>query len=516
MIKNIVLLTFILISAKSFSCEFDTPKDYALFTSLESNQTHAFDHEKTLYELPIFRAFNCQKVALKNQFIMIGIGPELNEFDDQVQSFSFSDEIYPSKCSIKNAPFAVMSFDEKLKIFKSKKDYINNCLEIIIEDEGRMPLKITEEQPGCKVNKVTNHKAIYQGGFCFVKPTITSSYLVKVKVKKECQTRDGLKALKLNPTDIKSIINFYSAGDETGSSGQLQALNTTNMRLITNTDASVIKSSDSYGEINPQFPADYINPNIYMAETKIQEYGPNFKFETPILVDNRCKETCLEGLCYSPCQYAQPAVFEAQLFSVSKRKESFLTSWYDGGVAQPNYQGFINGTGFLIPKTYLEDGKVYKLVLNFNDPKFDFEKFKDRIVRKFGEMRQHLPQMNRNGISDIPEINEIISLAQIPSIRDIYGINFAEGLEGLTKSLELLRSYLGYKMWPPYYDQTCSADMTKCMSSSMKNLEIIYTFKLNIINDTPSITTINMERKSKLEADYINTKLPKLECGYKK
>lgn len=512
---KILLLVLLTFSIKSFACEFDNPKTFSLFTSLETESTHAFDENKTLYDIPFFRAFNCKKLALKNQYLMIGQGPEVTEFDDQVTSFSFSDEFYPSQCKIENSPFKVLDFDTKLKTFKERKKYLNNCLEIYIEDEGRMPLRIKENQVGCKVTKLTTHKALVQGGFCFVKPSVTSSYIVKVKVKKECQTKSGLSSIAPGALDVKGIFNFYSSGDDSGTSSSLVALQSTTMRILTNSDEKIITSNDSYGGINPQFPANFVNPNVHAGEFTMQDYGPNYKIETPILVDNRCKKVCDGKICYGPCEYAQPVAYEVRLYDISKRKTEILTSWYDGGVAQPGYQGFIRGNGFEIPKIYLESGKKYRLKYSFNDPKYDFEKLKDRIIRKFGQIQQRIPQMNRNGINDIPEINEIVRISELPNIREIYGINFVSGLEDLKDTLALLRSYLSYKLWPPYYEKTCNPNLTKCVSSSIKNLEIDIDFKFVLDEQQmPKIKIIKMKRTPLFGKQTETSSLPVLKCGY--
>jgi hypothetical protein len=512
---NKIIIILALFSINSFACEFDTPKVMNVYTSLDREGSFAFDLNKTLNELPILRAFNCKKLALRNRYIMLGLGPELNEMNDEVKTYSFNDDIKSSQCTIENSPLKVTPFEEKLKLFKEKKKYYNKCVQIYIDDEGRLPLKITEEQPGCKVHKISTHKAVVEGGYCFVKPNVTSSYLFKLKIKKECQTRAGLVKLGITPMDIKGILNFYAAGDESGMSTSLQALESTPLRLITSSDNNVLPSSESYGGLHPEFPVQWVNPNTFLGKVKIQDIGgQRYRINTPLLVDNKCASKCEDGLCYSPCNYAQPVVFEALLYELGKTKKSILTSWYDGGVAGPGYQGFIQGIGFEIPLRYLSEDETYKLELTFSDPKYDFDKFKNRIVRKFGRIQQHLPQLGRSGMAQIPEINDILEISDMPGVREIYGLNFSSGLNSLKSAYDLLRSYLNYKIWPPYYDKNCDVNLENCLSAGSDENKIELTFTITKTEGREvKVNVIKVERKSKLMKNYIGTKLPFLKCN---
>lgn len=513
--KILFLIIAVLKISLVYSCEIDTVKSLNLYTNFERKGTFAFDVNRTLNMIPSFRAFNCKKLALKNRYMMIGMGPELNEFDDEVRTFSFNDDIRSSQCRIKNSPIKILPFQDKLKIFKQKKKYYNKCVQVYIDDEGTIPLRITQNQPGCKVRKITSHKAVIEGGYCFIKPNITSSFLFKLRIRPECQTREGLKSLGLDPSDIKGIFNFYSAGDETGLSTSLQALDSVPLRLITSSDPNVIESSESYGGLHPEFPVNYVNPNTFLGDVKMEDIGGDrYRLRTPVLVDNRCDKKCSNGICYSPCNYAQPVVYEALLYEVEKNKDSILTSWYDGGVAGPGYQGFINGVGFEIPTRYFNENKQYKLVLNFNDPKFDFEKFKNRIVRKFGRIQQHLPELGRSNMAQIPDINDILEVSTLPEIREIYGLNFLSGLNGLKSAYDLLRSYLAYKIWPPYYESNCNSKLKNCMSagSDTTKLELFFRYKKNQDGNL-SILVDKVKRKSNVLSNYVDNKLPKLECN---
>ena len=517
---KLVFLFVFLLNSKLFACEFDKPTALNIYTSLNNQSSHAYDATKTLHDMPIIRAFNCKKLALRNQYVMIGLGPELNEFSDHVRTYSFNDSIKPSSCKVENSPIKILSFEEKLKGFKKHKEYYNKCVEIYIDDEGIQPLKISEEQPGCKVRRLTNHKAVIEGGYCFIKPNVGSSFLFKLRIKKECQTRAGLEALNLNPTDIKGIFNFYAAGDDSGNSRSLRALDSVSLRLLTNSDEKIIPSSESYGDLYPQFPTLWVNPNTHLAQVVMEDMGANkFKIRAPLLVDNRCKKLCKNGLCYSSCNYAQPVVYEARLYEVGRKKDHILTSWYDGGVAGANYQGFIHGVGFEIPSTYFDSSKTYRIELNFNDPKFDFERFKNRIIRKFGEIQQKIPQLGRSGIAPIPTINEINKLSELPEIRQIFGINFESGIESLKSAVELLRSYLSYKTWPPYYDKNCSTDLKKCASAGSDDTKINFYFKYEHYYDEEEdedlirVIPLKVKRSSKLLQNYTGTKLPYLKCN---
>lgn len=490
----------------------------AIATSLKNQRSFFFDEKQAQYDKSVVRAYNCTQLALHGQYLMFANGPEIIEFDDNIKSFSFTDNIRESKkCSIDNAPTQLMTFAEKEKIFKLKKNYFNNCVETFIEDEGNMPLNIKTEQPGCTVTKLSTHRAVVTGGFCFVKPNFTSTFLIKTRIKKICESEAGLKSLGLQPLDLKGNINYYSAGDDTGKSIQLTALNSIPVRIMTNSDEKFMPSSDDFGLDFPSFPKNWVDVNPYIATPDLKDKGDYLHIKPKFFVDNRCAQKCVDGLCMGECDYATPVVanFGLKAFNVKRNKFEYLTSWVDGGVAQPRFQGIVNGVGFDIPKHYVNETDSYRLEITFDDPKFDFEKFKNNIVRKFGRMEQQLPRLGRSDISKIPDINDIREQALLPLIRDINGLNFDQELNGIQSAIDTLRQYLNYKIWPPYYDGLCSADKSNCQGVQEKYIDITLDFKLRIENRKYVMTDINVVKKSIFNNSvYKNNKLPTFSCSY--
>jgi hypothetical protein len=221
----------------------------------------------------------------------------------------------------------------------------------------------------------------------------------------------------------------------------------------------------------------------------------------------------------SPCDYAQPVVSEITLYDITKKKKGeYLTPWHDGGVAWPGYQGFINGFGFDISNEYLEVGNNYKLVYRFRDPKFDFERFKNRIKRKFGYIEQQIPNLSRSSINPIPHINEILGIRNMPEIREIIGIDFANGsFNGLASSARLLKEYLGYKVWPPYFESVCNPSLSTCEELKDELIDIVVHFKLGAKDEGGNftITDTKFDRKSYILKNVSNIRdLPELKCGY--
>ncbi|MCT4642680.1 MAG: hypothetical protein N4A33_10340 [Bacteriovoracaceae bacterium] len=515
--NKLLVLTFLLISGSSFACEFESLDQISIATSLKNKRSFFFNEKKAHHDKSVVRAFNCNKLALSNKYLMIANGPQIIEFDDSIKSFSYTDNIRPSNCTIENAPYELMSFEEKKKLFVEKKNYFKNCVETYIEDEGNMPLNIKEDQPGCTVKKINTHKAVFSGGFCFVKPNFTSTYLIKTRIKKECTTYEGVKKLGVQPMDLKGNVNYYASGDDSGSSIQLEALDSIPVRIITNAESDFMESSDDFGLDHPTFPTSWVDVKPFVAQPFIQFRGDYVIFKPKFFVDNRCARKCKNGICHGECDFATPVVANIALKAYSEKKEKYeyLTSWIDGGVAQPGYQGLITGAGFNIPSHYINEKDNFRLVFEFDDPKFDFERFKNHIVRKYGRIEQHLPRLGRSDISKIPDINEIREQALLPQIRVVDGLNFDRRLDGLSSALDTLRQYLNYKVWPPYYSRLCDRTLQNCKDIKANYIKIIVDFKLkkngmNYKMLVKEVTKKDIFTKQK----YKNNKLPALKCGF--
>jgi hypothetical protein len=115
----------------------------------------------------------------------------------------------------------------------------------------------------------------------------------------------------------------------------------------------------------------------------------------PFIVDNAsCVKNEVNGVKSSACDYSTPYV------GVITLKDAFgkeILTWQDGGIASANWQGILSGEGFKISKELIPVDKNYTLEIEFSDPPFSFNIFKNRILNKIGHLNTTLPIFSREG-----------------------------------------------------------------------------------------------------------------------
>lgn len=518
-------LSFILTSSFAFACEIAQPDQFSLSTSTTEKQVSAYTIKGVLQEIPDFRAFNCQKTAMGQKFLMVAFGPQNLEFSDRVGIFNFSQEYRDSGCFIENTPFKKnQTFSDRFSYLKEKWNYIQSCYQVELEEEGPMALNMPEVQPGCKYERIGKQKMRFNGGFCYVKPNIASSYIVKLRLREECKSNEGLSKLNVKISDVEAMLNFYSSGDASGQSIDLTAISTFPIRLTVNPNDKLVKPSEDFGVNTPLFPSQYTIPEIHLGTPEGKDVGSGrIQIRLPYWVENTCSRKCdsVTGQCQSACDYAQPMVGNVEYFELeSGKKPAFLTSWFEGGVGQPSFQGEIYGTGFEIPNSLMEVGKTYRYVVSFNDPKFDFEKFKNRVGGRLTRFEQRIGEIGRSQIRPIPETPSIGSLAAIPYIETIQGVNFlADSMSSIDRAVDSLRAYLAFKLWPPYFDNICSEDGKNCHGIRDDYLTLTMDFKVKSFNEeekTYSYEIMNVSKSSKLGGNYKkeNPAMPFIKCPF--
>lgn len=450
---------------------------------------------------------------------MVAFGPEVIEWEDLFRGVNFNGEFAESRCHIQNNPFKeVMTHERKLNEFKDKWSFIRSCVEVHIEDEGPQPLNAPATQVGCKLTRFGKQKAMFNGGFCYFKPNYGSSYLVQFNIKKECLSQSGMNSLGINSYDITSALNFYISGDASGVSTNLKALSNTPVRISVNPSKELMTPSDDFGILYPTFPDEWAIPDVHFGDLKVTKlFEGRGKIEYSFLADNNCAKKCSGSFCQSRCDYAQPVVAEMSLYKeLSSGKKEFLTSWYEGGVAPAHFQGFIRGIGFEVGSDLLEEGSIYTLEVNFQDPKFDFERFKKRLQNRLNTIDQQLGRISRSNIPQVQEIPYINTGREFPEFTGIPNLVFGRSLDTVSQAVNRLRSYFSFKLWPPYYARACGE--LGCQGIDDKLFSLKTKFKLGTVNQEDQsykIEILSTSRKSKIASSYEHKspKMSSLDCS---
>lgn len=514
--KILLTIFFIFFDVQAFACKVSAPISLNLFTDLDEKSAYYFKDNFVLDKPLVFNVTGCEQTASGKKALMIAVGTEQYGREDTKRSISFTGEFSDDQCTITPSPVPIMPFSEKFEYFKRKNDYLKNCVEVQVINTGLRPLAYSATQKGCTINKISNQEAIFQGGFCFFKPTADSNYQVSLRIKKECRERQGLQNILQGPQELTGAINFYVAGDDSGASPDLTSLKSTPMTISVNPTATLMPIAFNNGVISPLWPGQWIFPKIYPAKLAITSSGDSYKLQTPLLVSHQCPSRCVEGICSGPCDYALPIAGEFILKEILNGKEIYLSSWYDGGVVPANWQGLIWGQGQLIDKSFLQKNHRYKIEFNLIDPKIDFNIFKNKMKKKLGNLNARLGRIAAG--ETIGEIGSVPEIPVGPGIPNIGGINTSIGnsVGDLDAALMTLNSRLSLGNWPPLYDESCSSDLSNCKRTPSYVLKYELTFDILDDNNGSSVDIGNfiIKRRTPFEADYDDTpmELPQVVC----
>ncbi len=509
---KMLILPFLISATSALACQVQRIGSVNLAISHSTESTVYYNEERTLPNLPQFRASNCSTAAMNGQFLMIALGPEVVDYEDTVKGVNFTKDFGYKRCALSGHPFELAN-DHEVRKEKFHQDWklIQSCLELTVEDEGHQPLQLPATQPGCEVKRLSTHRMSFNGGFCFVKPYYGTSYLLKLQIKKECQNTQTFAALGIKNLDLFGAINLYLAGDATGNSGSLKALSNLPIRLSVNPQADLIPSSDDYGIEYPTFPESWSMPDIHFGSVSVNPLGNGLvQLETQLLVNNNCPKVCSDKVCQSSCDYAQPVIAEHSLYEKTQGRLELITSWYDGGIAPARFQGFIKGIGFEVAESLIEDGKTYVIESNMYDPKYDYERFKKRIQSRLNTIEQQLGRISNSSIPTIQEIPRIQVTRELPGISTIPGLVFERPLDNVDRAVDQLRSYLSFKLWPPYYSKVCNGSACAVIKDPMLTLKAEFKVRgrsekkldlemLSIKRDSYIVPTYEMNSLHKLE-----------------
>lgn len=461
---------------------------------------------------PAITVNNCSGQS-NGKFLMIALGPEVIEFEDNVRGLNFTGDFGLKKCELSGNPLPNPTSHEKRELnFKEDWKFLKSCIDVIVEDEGIRPLNVPEKQVGCDLKLLSKNKASFNGGFCFFRPNFGSTFKIKLEARAECKNLSSLKKLSLNTNELLAGLNFYSAGDASGSSVNLTALSNTKLKISINPFKDVLPASDNFNLSYPSWPEIWSAPDVHLAEMNLYKKGEErIEIEMPMIVDNNCPASCREGICQSSCDYSQPIVAEFSLYELKNGKSEILTTWYDGGITPAKFQGTIKGIKNEIPISYLEKGKTYRIEGVFIDPKYDYDAFKKRIRTILNNIRQRLGRIGNSGIPTIQPIPTINESRTLPILGKIPEIVFDRPINEIDRMVEQLRSYLSYRLWPPYYSNICYDKYCIKTEKNFMTLGVDFEILDSESEDKLNYQVIRNFRKSLLVPNYEKKYFPKLD-----
>ena len=502
----------LILSHQTLACKGVAPKEMNIAIDLNNQSRFFYDGKKVYKDKPQVSLQNCQSTAAQGKYIMVALGIENNVLSNQIGAYSFNDELstFGDSCSLINNPLDYQEPTERHEKLFEKREFFNKCLTVQITDFASGPIAYPEEQPGCEVTRVSEKSINMKGAFCFVQPRQDSSFSIHVEVDNACKTKEFLKKHNLTLQDINAVVNTYKAGDASGRSADLTAVTTTNVRLSVNPLKEILEVSDNYGVNRPVWPSEWSGGQVDFANLSIAGRSDlNDTISTSLVVDNRCKRKCVNGLCSSKCDYAQPVIAQYELYEQHNGKFEYLKTWYDGGVASAQWQGMLFGIGHDFSKGVLTVGKKYRLEVIIDEPDFSFHQFDGRFSERIRLRNNHIHDINRNGgyINEIPLIDTIHNGELVPVLAEISGIHFdSQGLGMLLQTgVRSFQAYLNNSFWPPFYSKVCNPITGQCRKLGDAKVQMTIEFELGPMDmDEGKYELINpmISKKSNIGPSY--------------
>lgn len=497
----IFILTFI--SLRSLACSsVEAPLSLNMAISLEQKDALYYTDKRYLHEKPSVSLDNCLETSRADKYLMFAIGLENFILSDDTLTYSINDRISGAgeSCRIENNYFSkVQNSEQRRQRLLEKRRFINSCLVFNVTDFSKAGIIAKEEQPGCKVTRLSDYSIDFEGPFCFIKPSADSLISFNVNIKKECLDKDIYKKRELILQDVLGLLSLYIAGDDSGFSSDLTNLKQTKLRVSVNPIDKLMLNNAYVGEKKPVWPTVWTMPEVYFAKPEIDLSSNEYDLiRFPLLVNNICERACADGLCSGPCDYSQPIVAEYNLYEVRGEKEELLKTWYDGGITPAQWQGIIHGVGTRISKNLLTENQLYKLQINLDDIELNYLSFKGQIERML-RMNNTIGPMNRSGsaIRTIPTINNVGTINDLPTIRPINGIYFdGNGFTAIKEALRSLELVYRNSFWPPFFDETCING--RCMGQkNLRNKANLY-FRLKKEENEYSLLNVSFNHESNL------------------
>lgn len=156
--------------------------------------------------------------------------------------------------------------------------------------------------------------------------------------------------------------------------------------------------------------------------------------------------------------------------------------------------------------------------MTFNDPKFDFQSFKQEYRNNLQRTSQGLPALGSSTIPSIPQLGVMGVTPQIPEIIQIGNLNLSTRISSSFDSLmDSFEEYFKFKYWPPFFKEICHEE---CTAIKDKYLILSMDFRIKDLNEESGdydLEILRLTRKSPLLGDYeqLNPKMPKIYCGRK-
>lgn len=446
----------------AFACIYDGSDHLSFFTSATSMTTSEYTGQSSKIKIG-----QC-KPSADFQYLMVATGPDILNLNYQ-RGWSYTGYFHDDFCRLEKPDYVqeiFKDYDTRLKEYKNKSQLIHDCLKIDIMSIGGEAVRLPEEQEGCKVDRHSPNSVTVRGGYCFIKIQQKTEIDLEYSFDDQCIARLKANADFPVPKDVQFASSIFMAGDATGHSVDLEPLTRTEMNYTYEATESETPLSTPFGLNQPRWFASQTIETHY-AGFKYEQVFDLPELEFYFLADNSCKVPCENNECQKPCQYRSAFGAEALLYELSSEgDERLIHNEYLGAMIPADWQGIFPTTKMQLAYNPFQVGRKYRVRVKLAYP--------DAYFRLAGQYLANF-KINMIDLHRIqPGISSLGSLAGLPALNSRHKtLPIVKGVPDLrhffdkenisySSPLETLESYLSSEVWPPFLEEICNADQTKC------------------------------------------------------
>lgn len=280
-------------------------------------------------------------------------------------------------------------------------------------------------------------------------------------LKNECLQPDYLKSKGLDAQDLQANLNVLVAGDDSGLSQDLTHIGLRPLRLNIVPHSKSISMSDNFGAEVPRFATTY-SVDVDWGNVHIRPSGDRTKIDLSFLASNFSDPSCFGTHCTRSSNYIQPVFGQVEIFELKKNlRPELKEEWWDGGFADPNWQGFITGMGFTSSEAIFTPGRKYRMQVTFQDPTDDYAIY----LSGLNQMLVNLANIEGGtvGVDTLPALSVLQQLGVFPSMSGTSGLRRDDQPVNLAEISKGLNGIIANRIWPTYYGDICDPQKSSCL-----------------------------------------------------
>ncbi len=440
------------------------------------------------------------------RFFMLATGPEIADLRYNFGS-SFFGDLGDNRLRIIDAPYTNLQTAEERSVnYKKQSETLWQCVRYVVQDTGPQGIKPAPNQKGCSVSRMDSETVTAHGGLCYFEIGLESNFRVSYELNKDCVQKKYLEDNQIDPGDFFVFSGYYTAGDASGSSLDLNPISQSRLHLSVEPWNRTLPLSADFGRDYPRWPSA-IHQDLHIGALKVFNSSDGKQLlEVPLLANNRCPATCVNGSCASLCNFSGAIGGQSQIAQILPNgKLQTLDSWFSGNLVPAQWEGMLPAQ-HVVDFAMIKKGGRYRITTDLTYTEAYFRLFRDGFQSFKLQLEDFAGGMDQTGtIQSLPTLSPLNQVDGIPgafpTLAQFPG--YGRLLPTLTP-LEALQKLLLIPDWPPYYESSCFAGT--CSKAPSKDSQISLEVDFSVLESEPGqqavLGNFVVRRKSKLGATY--------------